>query len=150
MKCSKRTDGKGVVNSVGSNNMNAVTSNAVAQTFNEIRFRYDDVFTVNTNVCESSNLYNLYIPLGATRLYHLTGWVFIKAGTYTSGTKVFDLPKNSMINNYIFGTSLNTITPTLYQLYVENNAKDVKFGSSVTFSSNTYIQFNQDIVTYAN
>ena len=130
--------------------MNSVTSNAVAQTINEIRFGYGGAFIANSAVCDNSNLYNVYVPLGATRLYHLTGWISIKAGTYASGTKVFDLPKNSIINNYIFGTSLNDVKPVLYQFYVDHDSSIVKFNSSVTFSSNTFVQFNQDIVTYAN
>lgn len=135
------------VDTVASGNMHAVTSNAVYNSFLDTRFKFYGGFIVNSDVCSDSDLYSLCAVLGNTRLIFLTGWVLVKAGTYTSGTKIFDLPANAMINQYVYGYGLTSVTPTTYQLYVENGSKEVIFNANITLPT-MYIQFNQIIVTY--
>lgn len=106
--------------------------------------------SINTNVCNGSNLYNLYIKHGNSIMYQLTGWIRVKAGTYSAGTKVFDLPHKAKINTYLHGAKSGIVSPDFYQLYVDNNKTEVVFNQTVTFSAETIIQFNTLICTTDN
>ena len=135
------------VNSVTSGNMHSVTSGAVASALSEIRFKYVGNFVANSAVCNDSNLYNVVLDLGSTRMYFLTGWILVKAGTYTSGTKILDLPAKALINQYVIGYEIGTVTPTVYQFYVANDTTALTFNANITLPA-MYIQFNQVIITY--
>ena len=136
------------VNSVTSGNMHSVTSGAVASALSEIRFKYVGNFVANSAVCNDSNLYNVVLGLGSTRMYFLTGWILVKAGTYTSGTKILDLPAKALINQYVIGYEIGTVTPTVYQFYVANDTTALTFNANITLPA-MYIQFNQVIITYS-
>lgn len=136
---------------VASGDNKAVTSGAVnsaLQDLNNIKWQVGDVWTgINTDVCDSSNLYNIKIQQGNRIMYQLTGWIRVKSGTYAANTKVFELPHKIVINTFLFGASSGIVKPNFYQLYVENNSKDVIFQREVHFETLEYIQFNTFICT---
>lgn len=127
----------------------AVTSGAVNSALQDlIKWQLGDIWTgINTDVCDGSNLYNIKIQKGNMIMYQLTGWIRVKSGTYAANTKVFELPHKAAINTFLFGTSSGIVKPNLYQLYVENDSKDVIFQRAVHFETLEYIQFNTFICT---
>lgn len=111
------------------------------------RWKYANNFVHNTAVCSESNLYVLEQQAPSGYCYHLSGWIKIKAGTYLAGTTLFTMPRNCMINNLVLGAT-QAMNPIFYQFYCANNSKDVVFNWNATFTQETLIQFNQDIITY--
>lgn len=118
------------------------------QDVNNIKWQIGAIWTsVNTDVCDASNLYNIKIQQGDVTMYQLTGWIRVKSGTYAAKTKVFELPHNALINTYLFGAASGIVKPDFYQLYVDGSSKDVFFMRDVHFETFTYIQFNTFICT---